>query len=180
MRLKPLINSRFFFAILLIAAATLLVFAITDLGGNLPDRAEIKRQNHPPDFTNVVEKIEGLFATETLTALRPVTNAVNPFYTTHFQPPPAPAPAPVAPTPPPATTKKVSIVYQGVYETAAGVKKAFIKVDQQLVVGDLGAKVVADWVVDAIDRRTLTLKNAASETNMFQFNVAKEVEIPIQ
>lgn len=180
MRLKPLIYSRFFFVILLITALALLVLALNHLGGDLPPRAEVKRQNNPSDFTNVVEKIEGLFATETLIALRPATNTVSPFYTTHFQPPPAPAPEPVAPAPPPSTTKKVSVVYQGVYETAAGDKKAFVKVDQQLVVGNIGTKVVADWTVDTIDRRTLTLKNAVSETNIFQFNVPKEVEIPIQ
>ena len=64
------------------------------------------------------------------------------------------------------------------YETAGGVKKAFIKVGEGLFVGPVGEKVVADLVVADITLRTLTLKNASSQTNILQFNVPKEIETP--
>ena len=175
--LKFLENSKLVSTALLLGTLVLLAQAVFDLGGQLPNRAALKRHSNPPDATALVGKIEALFSPATLVALRPATNGVNPFYTTYFQPPPPP-PKPVTPTPPASTTKKVQLTYQGVYQTAAGEKKAFVKVGDGLFVGPVGAKVVADLVVADIALRTLTLKNAASQTNILQFNVQKEIEVP--
>ncbi len=160
---------------------TLVLFALTvfELGGQVPNRAALKRRPNPPDATILVGKIEALFSPAMVAAMRPPTNGVSPFYTTYFQPPPQP-PTPVTPTAPPPTTKKILLVYQGVYQAAAGEKKAFVKVGDGLFVGPVGSNVVADLVVADIALRTLILKNAASQTNLLQFNVPKEIEVPIK
>ena len=179
MMLRLLENSKLFLIVLMLATLALLALAARDLGGELPNRAESKRRPNPPDAALLVGKIEALFLPTTLSALRPATNAASLFYTTYFQPLSAPPAQPPTPTPPP-TTKKIPLTYQGVYETAGGDKKAFVKVGEGLFVGPVGAKVVADLVVADIALRTLTLKNAASQTNILQFNVQKEIEVPAQ
>ena len=175
--LRFLENSRWFSAAVLLGTLVLLTLAVFDLGGDLQHRAELKRRANPPDAILLVGKIEALFSPATLVAMRPATNGVNAFYTTHFQPPPAP-PKPPDPTPPPPAPKKIQLTYQGVYQTAGGKKKAFVKVGDGLFVGPVGAKVAADLVVAEITVRTLILKNASSQTNILEFNVKKDVEVP--
>lgn len=180
MNLRTLENSRVFLIMLLLGALVLVVLVASDLGGELPDRAGLKTRPNPTDATVLVRKIEALFAPATLKRLRPATNGISPFHTTHFQPlaPPPPKTPEPTPTPPKPATKKIQLTYQGVYQTAAGEKKAFVKVGDGLVVGTVGAKVVADWAVADIALRTLTLKNASSQTNILEFNLPKEIEVP--
>ena len=175
--LRLLENSKLFLTVLMLGTLVLLALAARDLGGELPNRVESKRRPNPPDAAVLVGKIDALFLPATFSALRPATNAVSLFYTTYFQPLYAPPAQPPAPTPAP-TTKKIPLTYQGVYETAGGDKKAFVKVGEGFFVGPVGAKVVADLVVADIALRTLTLKNAASQTNILHFNVVKEIEVP--
>lgn len=177
MSLRRLENSRTFLVLVLIGTIVLLALAASDLGGKLPDRAALRGRSAPTDVTALVRKSEALFAPATLKTMRSATNGVSPFYTTHFQPPTAPPKTTPEPTPKPAA-KKVQLTYQGVYETAEGEKKAFVKVGDGLMVGTNGAKVVADWTVIDIALRTLTLKNEASATNILEFNVPKEIEVP--
>lgn len=177
MILRLLENSRVFLVALLIGALVLLVMTASELGGELPNRAELKSRPNPMDVTVMVRKIETLFAPATLTSLRPVTNGVSPFYTTHFQPPGPPPKAPDSASTNSAT-KKIQLTYQGVYQTAAGEKKAFVKVGDKTVVGSVGAKIVSDWTVAEIALRTLILKNAAAQTNLLEFNMPKEIEVP--
>ncbi|MBI3851097.1 MAG: hypothetical protein HY298_12595 [Verrucomicrobia bacterium] len=174
---RALENSKWFSTVLLLGALVLLAVAVLNLGGQLNYRPELKRRATSPNATVLVGKIEALFSPATLAACRPATNSVNPFYTTYFQPPPTP-PKPATPTPAPSPTKKILLTYQGVYQTAGGEKKAFVKVGDTLFVGPVGSNVVADLAVVDIALRTLTLKNAASQTNLLQFNVPKEVEVP--
>lgn len=170
-------NSRALQVAFLIGALALLGLVASDLGGEMPNRAALKNRPNPTDVTELGRKMETLFSPDTLGAARPGTNGVSPFYTTHFQPPapPAKTPEPVAAK---ATTKKIQVIFQGVYETASGEKKAFIKVGDGLKVGAAGLNVVADWAVAEITLRTLTLKSAANQTNLLEFNVPKEIEVP--
>lgn len=177
MILKRLENSRALLLALLFGALVLLVLVASELGGELPNRAGLKPRPYTPDVTGLARKIEALFSPGTLNTLRPATNGVSPFYTTHFQPPPPPPAPPPAPTPTP-TSVKIRLTYQGLYQSAGGEKKAFIKVGEGMVAGVVGAKVVADWSVAEIALRTLILKNPASQTNLLEFNVPKEIEIP--
>lgn len=177
MILRLLENSLVFLVVLLIGTIVLLVLVASEFGGGLPERAEIKARPNPTDATVLVGKIESLFSPATFKALVPATNQVSPFYTAHFQPSGSSAkvPDPVSTKP---ATKKIQVIYQGVYQTAAGEKKAFMKVGEESVVGNVGAKVVADWTVAEIALRTLTLQSASAQTNQLEFNVPKEIEVP--
>ncbi len=176
---KLLENSKWFPVVVLWGALALFALAVFERGGELPRRNESSHHSNPPETTVLVGKISSLFSPAVMTAMRPPTNGVNPFYTTYFQPPPPP-PKPVTPAPPPPTTRKIQLTYQGVYETAAGMKKAFVKVGDSLFVGSVGSNVVADLVVADIALGALILKNVASQTNLLQFNVPKEIEVPIK
>ncbi len=52
--------------------------------------------------------------------------------------------------------------------------------DDKLVVGPAGSKVVADLVVMNIALRSVTLTNSTAQTNVLEFNARKEVEVPVQ
>jgi hypothetical protein len=173
--LKKLENSHAFLAAILVGGLTLLVLVVSDLGGKLPNRTELKSRSNSTDVAMLVHKMEATISPATLAASHLTTNGVSPFYTTHFQPPapPTKTPGPVAAKPSP---KKIQLVFQGVYQTAAGEKKAFVKVGDAVVVGTVGTKVVSDWTISEITLRTLTLKNAVAQTNILEFKVAKEIE----
>ena len=172
---KKLENSRAFLALLLIGTLVLLALVASDLGGELPNRTELKSRSNAADVAGLVRKMETTISPATFMAIRAATNGASLFYTTHFQPP-APPPKKTETAPPPAAKKQLT--YQGVYQTANGEKKAFIKVGDTLVVGTVGAKVVSDWAIAEITLRTLTLKNAAAQTNILEFKVPKEIEAP--
>ena len=153
----------------------LLVPICADLGGALPEPPTARPRTALTPPVRPVAKIAELFSAASLGRLAPSTNAANPFYTTYFQPPPPPPPPPVAPKP---TTRKISLVYQGFYQTAAGLKKAFVQADDRLLVEAVGNPIIGDLVVIDIGLRALTLKNSAARTNVLEFNIKQEVEIP--
>lgn len=172
---RKLENSRAFLILLLISALVLLVMVALELGGNLPVRSALKGRRDSTDVPKLVQRMEALFSPATLTALHPATNSASPFYTSYFQPA---TPAPAAKPAPAPAAKKIQLTFQGVYQTSGGEKKAFVKVGNDLVVGSVGAKVFADWTIADIALRTLTLKNAAAQTNVLEFDVSKEFDLP--
>lgn len=175
MILKKLENSRAFLAALMVGGLALLVLVVSNLGGELPNRTELKGRSNSTDVAMLVRKMEATISPATLAASHLATSGVSPFYTTHFQPPAPPTKTPSAVAAKPAA-KKIQLVFQGVYQTAAGEKKAFVKVGDAMVVGTVGTKVVSDWTIAEIALRTLTLKNSAAQTNILEFKVAKEIE----
>ena len=175
--LKILENSKWFSIVLFLGTLVLFALTVFELGGQVPNRPALNRRPNSPDATILVGKIEALFSPALVGAMRPPTNGVGLFYTTYFQPPPQP-PQPVIPTVPPPTTKKIQLTYQGFI--GEGDRRAFIRVGDGLFFGPVGSNVVADFVVSDIALRALILKNAASQTNLLQFNVPKEIEVPIK
>lgn len=85
-----------------------------------------------------------------------------------------PAPAPAAPT-----KMKISLTYQGFFETAEGVQLAFVKVAEKQVIGTNGAAVTADYVIAGFDLKTITVRNA-TQTNVLKFNTPTELEVPLK
>ncbi len=87
---------------------------------------------------------------------------------------------PMSPPPPaPPTTMKVSLTYQGFFETADGRKLAYVKVADKQVIGTRGTIVSADYAIAGIDLKTLTIRNAA-QTNVLNFNTPTDIEVPIR
>ena len=155
---------------LLAAALTVLTLILADCRNGWPELAPFK---HPPGLSPEaipVTKLEALWSVTQYGRLIPATTRVSAFHTMYFQPPPPPKPP---------TTRKIDLIYQGFYQTSSGQKQAFVKVAEGVVVGAIGARVVGDWVVDEINLRRLILKNGAAQTNLFEFNTKKQVEVPM-
>ncbi len=83
------------------------------------------------------------------------------------------------PAAPAATTKKVSLTYQGFFETADGRKLAYVKVADRQVIGTNGAPIEADFKIAEFDLKTLTIRSA-TRTNSLSFNTPTEIEVPLK
>ncbi|GIX50090.1 MAG: hypothetical protein KatS3mg132_284 [Limisphaera sp.] len=101
------------------------------------------------------------------------TNLTSAFVTTYFRPPPPPPP-------PVRKTQKFRLAYQGYFETADGVQRAYVQVDDRLQILPPGARVVGDVVIDTIDRLELRLRQAGTQTVVVPFRGSREVEVPVE
>jgi hypothetical protein len=161
-------RDRWIAALLLVGLVVLLGFVVRQFGVDIPDFPVSSR--HPPPSMPAVtlgrlDSLDTLFKVPQLGA---VTNPVTPFYTTHFQPSP----------PKPPTTRRVDVTYLGHFQTAAGQRRAYVRAGETLFVGPVGSNVVADLTVTDIALRTLTLKSA-TQTNVLEFQVLKQLEVPV-
>ena len=156
-------------ALLTLVVIALIGLTLGGLGWHEPELRPLKVSARPPRELVPVSRAAPLLSLKSFPAMMPSTNTSNPFYTAYFQPPP--------PAKPPAT-RKVDLIYEGFYETAAGLRKAFVKVGDGQFVGSLSNQVIGDLVVLEITHRSLSLKNAAGQTNVLPFNARTTVEIP--
>jgi hypothetical protein len=190
-KLKELLENRWVAILLLASLAVLLAMVATDLGRKLPHLPRLNYESTLPSDAIPVSRIEKLVSSSETAKWGIVANHQHAFYTKYFEPLPAPPPAtvpapapalePVKPSPPPTpVTMKVPLIYQGVYQTSDGQKKAFVMLEKKLSVLSPGTKVVADWSIAEISLRTLTLTNSAAQTNILPFNSSKELEIPVK
>jgi hypothetical protein len=160
----------FWLSVLLLAGlAVLLAGTLARLGGGLPPLRPLQPQTGAPPRFFSADRAEDWFAAPLLARLAIPTNTVNPFYTLYFQPPPPPPPPP---------TKKVELLYQGCYITSSTQKLAYVKLGDAMMILTNGAKVVADHAIKDIAIRTLTLTNAAGQTNLLEFNVKRALDVP--
>ena len=155
-----------FSALLLAGLIVLMVAVFSGFGGRLPPLRLLPaaRDNGGPLLLE--QSFQGLFATSSIPSLAVPTNAINPFYTLHFQPPP----------PPP--TKKVQLLYVGCVVSSTGLHQAYVRLGDTLMILTNGAKVVADHTVQAIAVKSVSLTNAAGQTNVLEFNAPKALEVP--
>ncbi len=151
----------------------LLYLALSKSGGRGPEYQERTAFTVTPRSSVPVAGLDGLFAAERWPQGLVFSNLNNPFYTTQFVPPPSPAP------PPPPTTKKVSVGYQGYYQTGDGPKQAIVKLAESYVLGNVGLPIASNVFVASLSSQLMTLTNAAGITNLVPLNVTKEVEVPI-
>jgi hypothetical protein len=151
----------------------LIYLAASNLGGKAPNFREVDSFSTPPSRLPPVAKIAPLFAPGVWPKTVLDTNNLDPFFTRNFIPPPKP--------PPPApTTRKIELTYQGFYQAAGGPKQSIIKLGDAFLTTPPGAKVTANLFVMDATVQALTLTNSASQTNILQLNVKKELEVPIQ
>jgi hypothetical protein len=161
------LEKRLWLSVLLLAALVyVLVATLLHLGSEMPSLAPLRERPHPARWSLAGDQAAQWFSVPALAAVTTGTNIVNPFYTLHFQPPP----------PPP--TKRIELVYQGCVEASSGLKLGYVQVEGGLLILTNGAKVVADHLVKDIQRRRLTLTNAAGQTNVLEFNVKKGLDVP--
>jgi hypothetical protein len=167
--LKSLRQERWLVILLLAGLLALTILVVADFDTGLPEFPRSGRHSAASALISV-DELDGVLSTATFAQLLPPTNAMNPFYTTYFHPPPAKPP----------TARRINLTYQGFYRTAEGEKRAFVMVGDRLFVGPVGSNVVADLVVADISLQSLTLRNASTQTNTLDFNIGKELEIPAQ
>jgi|GEM_PF-6897241 len=160
----------------------LIEMTLLQLDAGMPSLAVVGHQARHAEVVPL-SKIEAFCSTNGWAGLLPATGMASAFFTTNFVPPPPPSsPKPVAapggtPPPPPSTTKKIALIYRGFSESAAGLQQAFVKIGDALVIGTNGSTVVADFTIANFNLKSLTLRNN-EHTNVFDFNVSKEIEVP--
>jgi hypothetical protein len=164
-------------AIALIAlAVVVLMLVLRDLGGDLPALPRFVPSTAGSAVGPTNDRLAQLFAPASLTALAPITNLAAPFTTAYFQPPPPPPP----PDPNIKKTKKVTLTYNGFFETNAGEKRAYVGVGSALAMLPLGAPVISDLMLSNIARVQLTLKRAGTQEVVVPFRGSTEVEVPAE
>lgn len=155
----------------------LLIWVVLWLGGDIPplpsrgtDRAFEPAQ--PP-----MNLISAVLTPTNAAMLRRPEGGINPVFTEQFKPPPEPPPPPPEPRP---TTKTVELFYHGYYTSANGLRQAFVKVGEQLMIGGPDTVVLNDWEIDEVTAHRLILKNEKGETKILPFNSVTELEVPIE
>ncbi len=148
---------------------TLLGLTLLSLGGRVPDLRPLGGQGRATPEWPSPAQVGDWFSVGELARAVHQTNAINPFSTRYFQPPPPPS------------TRTATLTYQGFLQNSDGSQiRAFILVDTNMVVLAPGAKVVADHAVKSLALRTLILTNASGQTNVLEFGVPKHLEVPIK
>jgi hypothetical protein len=166
--LRSVERDRWIALLLLIGLAVLLVSAVRQLGVSIPEFPTSPARPPAAQAPMPVNRIKDLFSVARVPRIGAETNLASPFYTTYFQPPP----------PKPPTTRKVDLTYLGHVKTAAGEKRAYVRVGETLFIGPVTSNVVADLAVAEISLRTLVLTNRAAQTNVLEFKTLKQVEVP--
>jgi hypothetical protein len=151
----------------------LLYLAVIGLRGKTPPYHETEAFSTPAQSPAPVAKLDQLFKPGVWPSTLGDSNSLSPFFTRHFIPPPAPAP-------PAPTTRKIELTYQGYYQAGDGLKQAMIKMGEAFLVSPVGAKLTANLFVAEATMQSLTLTNAAAQTNVISLNTKKELEVPIQ
>jgi hypothetical protein len=167
--LRSVERDRWIALLLLIGLAALLVSAARHLGVGIPEFPASPARRATAALPLPVARVKDLFSVARVPRFDAETNLVTPFYTLHFQPPPSKPP----------TTRKVDLTYLGHIKTAAGEKRAYVRVGETLFIGPVTSNVVADLAVAEISLRTLVLTNRAAQTNVLEFKTLKQVEVPV-
>jgi hypothetical protein len=171
--ITQMLKSRGFAALVHAGLWLLLYFVITQLGGQTPPLRETTGLSAAPQSPAPVGRLPKLFAGVTWPAAFGDPAALNPFYTRHFVPTPAAAP-------PPPTTRKITVTFQGFYQTADSQPQVVYKVTDGFVVAPVGATVATNLAIANVDAFTLMLTNTAGQTNLLQLNKPTEVEVPLK
>lgn len=150
----------------------LLYLVVCRLGGKGPEFRESTSFSMPVQCLAPVNRLEPLFSAGPDPALTAATNALDPFFTTHF------VPAAARPAPP-ATTRKILATYLGYYETGGGSRQALVRMADAFVRARMGAALATNWYVAAAEFQTLTLTNTSAQTNLLHLNAQHQIEVPL-
>lgn len=156
--------------------ALVVVLLLGDFGGEMPALPRFTPPASVASFGPTDNRLGQLFAPAALSEVAPATNLLAPFITAYFQPPPPPPP-------PPADikkTRKVTLTYNGFFETSSGEKRAYVLVGETSNLLPLGAPVISDLMISNIQRTQLTLRRAVTQEVAVPFRGSTVVEIPAE
>lgn len=165
-------DKRSMISVLLLAWLGFLACQIAgNLGGASPEPPALSLFTPIGTKVNRGRQLEQTFSTAFYADFKPARNMSNPFYSIPFVPPPPPDPP---------TTRRVELLYQGYFAGSQGEKMAYVLVGDQLVVGGIGSKVVAPYMMGGITPAALVLKDGTGRELMVNFNAKTQVVVPIQ
>ncbi len=152
----------------------LLYLAFMGLDGESPTLQESSAFSGPPQPWVPVANASALFSPAPWPKSLVATNVSNLFFTTTFVKPPPPPP------PPPPTTRKILVGYQGYFQAPDGLKMVMVVVETNSFLARVGAPVVTNHFISDAVLLSMTLTNAAGQTNVIALNTKKEIDIPIK
>jgi len=164
------LRSRWFATAVHLGLWLLLALTLARLGGTSLPYTETAAFTAPAQSIVPVGRITGLFDSASHARRSAPAGEASAFATAYFVPPAPPAP----------TTRKLEITYLGFYQTGDDPRRVFIKADNALRVSGMGDQIAPNLYVAAAAMQTLTMTNAAAETNVFGLNVKKAVEVPLR
>lgn len=174
--ISQLAATRGFAIVLLVASIVLLYFVLVTFKDTPTTLPSLNEGSAETDQLVPIKQIEELSAELVQPPLLEFGSGNHPFFTTHFKAPPKPPEKPAAPPAP--LLKKVPLYYHGLYKTADGSQQVFLKVEGQLKVLSMGAKVLKEWSVAEATPKQLTLTNpAVAEPAILEFNREKILEV---
>ena len=84
------------------------------------------------------------------------------------------------PPPPPPSTREVSLVYRGFYQTSRGEAFVYLEVENTTQVFPINGEPVPGWTIIGADGRALILGQEGEVRKRLPFNQKKSLEVPIQ
>ncbi len=164
------LKSRWFATTVHVGLWILLALTLLRLGGGSLPYVETLTHTAAPKNIVPVARLENLFEIRPTAGLDAAAAGPSAFSTTHFVPP----------KPPPPTTRKVAVTYLGFYQTGEDPRQVFVQVDDALRVSPLGGQIATELFVAEAAVMSLTLTNAAAQTNVVKLNEKKIIEVPIR
>jgi hypothetical protein len=142
---------------------------VWQMWGHGPAPPEASPRAHPLPMHRARHVLEP-FSTNVVANFVPAKDVHNPFYPNPTQPLPAP---------PPASTRQVTLVYQGHYATSQGDKHAYVLAGTNLVTGPVGTSIIAGFAIAEIAPQQLTLSDSSGKRITLEFTVPKTIDIPL-
>lgn len=172
--LKSLENSRAFLLVVLCSALLLLVLLAVDLEHGLPSFNEISVRT-PGSFSAPVDDFPALMDLTDEKALLANAATQQVFRTRFFDPAPKPEEEPAPPAP---TTRDVRLIYQGMFETSDGERRAFVRRADSTLVLRVTDELEPGYEVASISATELGV--SGGETNLvLRFREPFELRLPI-
>jgi hypothetical protein len=150
----------------------LLILILTGLGGRTSQFGEARLSSDAPRSPVPLARLDRLFAKDAWPKPPADPNALDPFFTRHFNP--------IHPVAPPPTTRDIALTYRGFYQVGDGPKQTQVKLDNSWLETPVGSNVTANLFVAAAEIESLTLTNPAGQTNLLPLNVKTQLKVPIR
>ncbi|TVP76971.1 MAG: hypothetical protein EA353_11285 [Puniceicoccaceae bacterium] len=82
--------------------------------------------------------------------------------------------------PPPPSTRKVPVIYRGLYTTSGGDARAYLSVGGQTLAFSHGDRVAPGWTVQEVRSDQISLGSESGKALTVGFNQEKKLEVPLR